>query len=74
VAYDNRTLTCVTGGQLKKMTWSFWQAYCDEAYAIPSPYWINSKNFAPNNVDPTTLRAELWQVVGASAAAAGGHD
>ena len=59
VAYDNRTLTCVTGGQLKMMTWSLWQTYCDEAYAIPSPYWINSKNFAPNNVNPTTLRAEL---------------
>jgi hypothetical protein len=56
------------------MTWSFWQAYCDEAYAILSQDWINSKNFALNNFDLATLRADLQQVVGTSAAAAGGHD
>jgi len=73
VGYDNRTLTCVTWGKLKKMTWSFWQTYCDEAYAVLSPDWINSKNFAPNNFDLATLQADLQQVVGAAASAAGGH-
>ncbi|HYL47205.1 MAG TPA: hypothetical protein VEU52_09255 [Candidatus Limnocylindrales bacterium] len=71
VAYDNRTLTCVTWGKLLKMTWGFWQAYCDEAYAILSPDWINSKNYSPGNFDLTTLRADLNQVVGVVAPAAG---
>ena len=32
--YDNDGLTCVTWGKTQKMTWRFWDAYCDESYAI----------------------------------------
>lgn len=62
VGYDSRALTCVTWGALKQMTWSFWEAYCDEAYAILSADWLNSKNFAPNDFDLAQLQTDLQQV------------
>jgi hypothetical protein len=39
VAYDERTLTCITWGQKKQMTWQFFNTYCEEAYALLSPDW-----------------------------------
>ncbi len=43
VAYDSRSLTVVTWGALQTMTWGFWAAYCDEAYAILSPDFLEQK-------------------------------
>ncbi len=43
VAYDSRSLTVVTWGALQTMTWGFWAAYCDEAYAILSPDYLAKK-------------------------------
>ncbi len=40
VAYDARGLTCITWGALLRMTWEFWNAYCDEAYGLLSPDWV----------------------------------
>jgi len=40
VGYDADGLTCVTWGARKRMTWSFWRRYCDEAYAVLSTDWI----------------------------------
>jgi hypothetical protein len=34
VEYNPRGLTLVTWGELKKITWAGWDAYCDEAYAL----------------------------------------
>ena len=45
VAYDTRGVTVVTWGALQTMTWSFWEAYCDEAYAILS------KDYLPSGAD-----------------------
>jgi hypothetical protein len=42
IGYDSDGLTIVTWGAVKKMTWQFWNAYCDEAYAI-----ISTDFFAP---------------------------
>jgi hypothetical protein len=33
-AYNNDGLTCVTWGKSKKMTWPFFQKYCDECFGI----------------------------------------
>jgi hypothetical protein len=33
-AYTPTTVTCITWGQLQVMTWRFWNAYVDEAYAL----------------------------------------
>jgi hypothetical protein len=42
VAYDERGLTCITWGELMRMTWQFWNAYCDEAYGLLSPDWVEA--------------------------------
>jgi hypothetical protein len=36
VAYDARNLYVVTWGELKSMSWQFYEAYADEAYAVLS--------------------------------------
>jgi hypothetical protein len=51
VAYDSRSLTVVTWGALQTMTWGFWAAYCDEAYAIISPDFLEQKKGQPVTPD-----------------------
>jgi hypothetical protein len=51
VAYDSRSLTVVTWGALQTMTWGFWAAYCDEAYAILSPDFLEQKKGQPVTPD-----------------------
>ena len=46
VAYDARGLTVVTWGALQVMTWSFWDTYCDEGYAILSKDYLSGKKTA----------------------------
>ncbi len=62
-AYDAHGLTCITWGQKKRMTWSFWDAYCDEAYAPLSQLWAGKKP-APNGFDLAALRADLEEITG----------
>jgi hypothetical protein len=60
VEYDQRGLTVITWGAVKRMTWGFWDAYCDEAYAVLSDDWISKVNKkAPNQFDLKTLQADL---------------
>ena len=59
VAYDARGLTVVTWGALQTMTWSFWEAYCDEAYAILSPDYLDGKQQAPQGFSMQELEADL---------------
>jgi len=53
------TLTCITWGQLKKMTWAWFEKYCDEAYAPVSKEWIEAQGVAPSGFDLATLEADL---------------
>lgn len=47
LAYDDTHLTCVSWGREKKMTWEFWNTYCDEVYAIiTEDFFKNNKNAA----------------------------
>jgi hypothetical protein len=62
VAYDAQGLTVVTWGALKRMTWGFWSAYCDEAYAVLSPDWVNVKDIAANGFDLGQLDQDLKAV------------
>jgi hypothetical protein len=57
--YDANYLTCITWGQLKKMTWAFWGTYCDEAHALLSP---DMK--PPAGFDMAALQTDLKQVAG----------
>jgi hypothetical protein len=59
VAYDARNLYVVTWGAVKSMSWQFYAAYADEAYAVLSEDFIarNGQNAA--GFDLATLRKDL---------------
>ena len=62
MAYDSRSLTVVTWEALQTMTWGFWAAYCDEAYAILSPDFLKQKGgqtVAPSGFNLAQLQADL---------------
>ncbi len=61
VGYDSSHLTIITWGQKKLMTWKFWGAYCDEAYAILSNDYLRGA-VAPAGVDVVTLQQDLQAV------------
>jgi len=63
VEYDKHGLTVVTWGMLKRMTWGFWGAYCDEAYALLSEDFIGPGGKAPSGFDFNALLNDLKQVV-----------
>jgi hypothetical protein len=63
-AYDEKVLTCITWGQLKRLTWAWFEKYCDEAYAPVSKEWIKSSGIAPSGFDFATLEADLKLVTG----------
>jgi hypothetical protein len=58
VAYDSESLTVVTWGRLKRMTWSFWDRYVDECYCILSKDFLDAGK-APNGVYLAALEADL---------------
>lgn len=47
VGYDANGFTFISWGQLFEMTWAFFQAYCEESYAIVDKTWINSSGKSP---------------------------
>jgi hypothetical protein len=59
VAYDARGVTVVTWGALQIMTWSFWDAYCDEGYAIISNDYLTGKKVTPQGFNLQQLQADL---------------
>jgi hypothetical protein len=63
VEYDKGGLTVVTWGQLMRMSWEFWDAYCDEAYAILSPDWLKAGK-SPAGIDMASLQSDLAAVTG----------
>ncbi len=64
VGYDQRNLYVVTWGALKAMSWKFYDAYAEEAFAVLSPDWFSKKlhGKAPNGFDLTTLKQDLAEV------------
>nr|MCS3813381.1 hypothetical protein [Mucilaginibacter sp. X4EP1] len=61
VGYDANGLTIVTWGYTKTMTWNFWNAYCDESYAIISVDFTTNK-VAPNGFDLVSLKRDLQKI------------
>ncbi len=59
VAYDARGVTVVTWGALQVMTWTFWEAYCDEAYSILSKDYLNGEKQAPQGFSMNELQEDL---------------
>ena len=62
VAYDQDTLTCITWGKLKTMTWSFLDAYCDEAYGLLSKDWMTTSGNAPPGFNFDQLSADMQAI------------
>lgn len=63
ISYDARGLTVITWGALKRMTWQFWDTYCDESYAVLSADWIAANKSAPSGFDLAALLADLKLVI-----------
>lgn len=57
VGYDDTHVTVVTWGALQRMTWNFWAAYCDEAWAVLPNDWEQ----APG-IDWNALKGDLEEV------------
>ena len=63
VGYDESGLTAVTWGMLQKLTWSFWDHYCDEAYCIISADFL-ADGVSPAGFDLGALERDLALVTG----------
>jgi len=57
-SYDANGFTCITWGQLQKMTIAFWQEYVDEAHALLSHDWLEAKG-SPAGFNLAQLKADL---------------
>lgn len=57
--YDPMGLTCVTWGGLKRMSWQFYESYCDEAFAAISQDWVGRDSKAPNGFNALQLAKDL---------------
>lgn len=62
VSFDPDGFTCITWGRKQQMTNRFIAAYCNEAYAIISPDWLNSAGVSPSGFDLSALNADLSQI------------
>jgi hypothetical protein len=61
VDYSPQGLTCVTWGALQRMSWSWWQCFADECFALISPDFV-AGNRAPNGFALGDLWADLRAV------------
>jgi hypothetical protein len=59
-AYDSTGLTCITWGQLQKMTWEFWLTYVDESYALLYKFWLS--HLGPYQLTLDQLMSDLKAV------------
>jgi hypothetical protein len=62
IAYDADSLSVITWGQRIKMSWTFFAAYCDEAFAVFSQDWITSGGNSLSGFDAATLAADIAQL------------
>jgi hypothetical protein len=62
VGYDDRYITLVTWGGLLKMTWNFFEEYCDEAYTCFSQDIFNGSGKCPAGFDTAQLLTDLKKV------------
>ena len=62
VAYDATGLVCVTWGALQRMTWGWFNAYCDESFAVFSADWIGVNGVAPSGFNQAQLQSDLQNI------------
>ncbi len=59
LAYDATHLYVVTWGRLKAVTWRFYAAYMDEAYAVLGADWASAARRAPSGFGLRALHRDL---------------
>lgn len=59
VGYDQDVLYVVSCGARWTMTWDFYHAYNDEAYAVLSQDWYGEERRSPNGFDLAELQREI---------------
>jgi len=64
VPYDADNLWIVTWGELKSMSWDFYNAYADESFAVISQDFIEANGLNPAGFDLTALESDLKAVTG----------
>jgi hypothetical protein len=62
--WDEEYLYVVTWGKLVKMTWGFWTAYGEEAWAVITPDWIEANGTSPSGLNLTGLLSEFHEICG----------
>jgi hypothetical protein len=60
VGYDSSGLDVITWGRPQRMSWSFWNAYADEAWAPLSEDWANAPKVS--GIDFAALQAALHAI------------
>ena len=68
VAYDARNLYIVTWGEVKAMSWQFYDTYADEAYAVLSQEFIAKNGKTVAGFDFATLKKDLASISSSSPA------
>lgn len=69
VSYDENSLTCITWGRKKRMSWHWFDSYCDEAYALLSPDWLDANGVAPSHFNTAELARDLQSITAKGTAA-----
>jgi hypothetical protein len=65
VGYDTEYLYVVTWGAVQRMSWAFFQAYCDEAWCVLTPEWINKEtNTSAGGIDLYSLGQSFQALTG----------
>jgi hypothetical protein len=59
VGYDANNVYVITWGTVKAMSWAFFYAYADEAYAILSPDWLSAQGTSIEGFNMAQLQADL---------------
>lgn len=59
-----RTFTLTTWGRVVVMTWAWWQAYVEEAWAVLMPEWVDDTGVTPTGLDLHGLGAEFAALTG----------
>jgi hypothetical protein len=62
VGYDAEHCYVVTWGRLKPVTWRFFSAYNDEAYAVLNRDWISKNRTTPSGFDLRALERDLGKL------------
>lgn len=59
VDYSLAGLTCVTWGQLQKLTWAWLDRYCDEVYAILEEDYVGDDKRSPQGISLAKLAGDI---------------